>query len=321
MCDSTGKKFEDMSKDEQLKDMMENMGKYMKGATDEDTSALMMNVMPKMMGNGMSMMKKMCQMMGSNMLDDSQKDMCGEGASSCCGDSKESKANDYATAEIKSLFDDWVLQVQEEISRYQKENKNASRKDIAEYLKISEESLNFFLENKKDASSSCSCGSSCDTADGDIGKAEYETIKLEKTKNICPMCEDYAIEQKEKPIVIMSCEGACLRGEVSRRAANLICHSLIPDKTVRLCLGGAYTKDGGQRNLVRNAKKVVALEGCFIKCASRMMKGVVQDVDPQIIITDKLFDFDTKIFGINEMSEEDIKNNSLTVARKIAEQL
>lgn len=146
----------------------------------------------------------------------------------------------------------------------------------------------------------------------------YEVVKIEKTKNICPMCEDYAKEQADKPIVIMSCEGACLRGEISRQAANHLCFSLLPEKTVRLCLGGAYTKDGGQRNLVRNAKKIVALEGCFIQCASRMMQGVVPDVKPEVIITDKLFEFDTKLFGINEMPEEDIKTNAEVVASKVA---
>ncbi|KNY30301.1 putative zinc-binding protein [Pseudobacteroides cellulosolvens] len=168
---------------------------------------------------------------------------------------------------------------------------------------------------------SCCDVGNCESSNKSIINIDYEVINIEKTKNVCSLCEDYAKEQSEKPIVIMSCEGACLRGEVSRRAANIICHSLLPEKTVRLCLGGAFTKDGGQRNLVRNSKKVVALEGCLIKCASRMMKGVISDLNPDIIITDKLFSFDTNIFGINEMPEEDIAANSLEVAKKIAEKL
>jgi len=107
------------------------------------------------------------------------------------------------------------------------------------------------------------------------GSTEYETVRIEKTKNVCPMCEDYSRAQAAKPIVVMSCEGACLRGEVARRAANLICYTLAPEKTVRLCLGGAFTKDTGQRGLARNGSRIIALEGCFIECASRMMKGVI----------------------------------------------
>ena len=78
-----------------------------------------------------------------------------------------------------------------------------------------------------------------------------------------------------KPVAVMSCEGACLRGEVARRAANILCHSLAPEKTARICLGSAFTKDTGQRALVRNAPRVIALEGCAINCSSRMMAGAI----------------------------------------------
>lgn len=147
---------------------------------------------------------------------------------------------------------------------------------------------------------------------------KYEVIRIKKIKSVCPMCEDYAAENAAKPIVVMSCEGACLRGEVARRAANILCHELLRDKTVRLCLGGAFTKDGGQRNLVRNGKRVIALEGCFIKCASRMIKGVVNEVDAEVIITDGLFDFDTDIFGIDEMPDTEISAHAHHVAMQIA---
>jgi len=150
---------------------------------------------------------------------------------------------------------------------------------------------------------------------------DYEIIRIEKTKDVCPVCENYVKLQKQKPIVIVSCEGACLRGEVSRQAANNICFKLAPDKTVRLCLGGAFTKDGGQRDLIRNAQRLIVLEGCFIKCASRMIKGVVNDVNPEIIITDELFSFDSNLFGLDEMSDKDIKANALEVAKKIAAKL
>src|SRR5512145_3353785 len=98
------------------------------------------------------------------------------------------------------------------------------------------------------------------------GKTEagdgYEVVRIEKTKSSCRLCEDYAARHGSKTVVVMSCEGACLRGEVARQAANILCHSLAPEKTVRICLGGAFTKDSGQRELVRNAGRLIALEGC-----------------------------------------------------------
>ncbi len=112
-----------------------------------------------------------------------------------------------------------------------------------------------------------------------------------------------------------------MRGEVARQAANLICHSLAPEKTVRICLGGAFTKNTGQRNLVRKAPKVIAIEGCFINCSSRVMKSVISELEPEVIVADKLYDFDRSLFGIDEMSEDEIKIHSQEVAKRIVERL
>jgi len=153
------------------------------------------------------------------------------------------------------------------------------------------------------------------------GPVSCETVRIEKTKNVCPMCEDYSRASAAKPVVVMSCEGACLRGEVARRAANILCHELIPEKTARLCLGGAFTKDTGQRGLVRNGSRVIALEGCFIECASRMMKGVIPGLAPEVIVADRLYDFDRTLFGINDLPEEEIKAHAVTVANRVLEGL
>jgi uncharacterized metal-binding protein len=162
----------------------------------------------------------------------------------------------------------------------------------------------------------------CCGAPGDGGRSgEYETVNIVKMRNVCPMCEDYAKKQASKPVVIMCCEGACLRGEIARQASNLICHELAPDKTVRLCLGGAFTKDTGQRGLARNGQRVIALEGCFLECSSRMMKGAIPSLQPEIIIADGLYDFDRSLFGIDEMPESEIKSLAEKVAKVVAASL
>ena len=92
---------------------------------------------------------------------------------------------------------------------------------------------------------------------------------------------------------------------------------MVPDKTVRICLGGAFTKDTGQRNLVRSAKELIALEGCFIECASRMMRGLIPGLAPRVIVADTLCDFDRNLFGIDQMTEEEIKTHAMMVAQKV----
>ncbi|MBI5594374.1 MAG: putative zinc-binding protein [Deltaproteobacteria bacterium] len=161
----------------------------------------------------------------------------------------------------------------------------------------------------------------CGAIGSDLKNPGHETITIEKTGNTCPMCETYAKEKASTPIAVMCCEGGCLRGEIARQAANLICHKLATDKTARICLGGAFTKDTGQRSLVRNAKELIALEGCFIECASRMMKGAIPGLTPRVIIADSLIEFDRNLFGIDQMTQDEIKTHALTVAEKVVREL
>ncbi len=161
----------------------------------------------------------------------------------------------------------------------------------------------------------------CGTANKVETRGDYEVVRIEKAKDSCSLCENYAERQKSKPVAVMCCEGACLRGEVARQAANLLCYTLAPEKTVRICLGGAFTKDTGQRDLVRKATRLIALEGCFINCSSRMMNGVIEGLRPEIINADGLYDFDRELFGVEEMPPEEIQARARTVAQKIAADL
>lgn len=152
-----------------------------------------------------------------------------------------------------------------------------------------------------------------------ISDSEYEIINLEKTKKACGLCEKYSSSKaaENDVIAVMSCEGACLRGEISRRAANQICFEEMKENSARICLGGAFTKDTGQRNLVRSAKRVIALEGCFIECASRMMKGVIPGLKAEVILVDKYYDFDKNLFAINEVTEEELAAFSKQAVERI----
>lgn len=127
---------------------------------------------------------------------------------------------------------------------------------------------------------------------------------------------DNATREAGKPIVVMACEGACLRGELARLAANHLCDDLAPERTARLCLGGAFTKDTGQRDLARKAKRVVAIEGCPINCASRMMQAVLPDLKPEVFHLEGA-KFDPKLFSIKDLPESERKACALEVARGV----
>lgn len=146
----------------------------------------------------------------------------------------------------------------------------------------------------------------------------HELIRLEKTSASCGVCERYAQAHSDRPAAVLCCEGACLRGEIARRAADLLCRQLAPAQTVRICLGGAFTKDGGQRNLVRRARHVIAIEGCYLLCASRMMKGVVEGLTPRVVVADKLYDFDRSLFEASALPDQEIDAHAQKVAAMVA---
>lgn len=149
----------------------------------------------------------------------------------------------------------------------------------------------------------------------------HETIHIERTKQACGLCEEYAQREATKPVVVMSCEGACLRGELARLTANYVCDELAPDKTARLCLGGAFTKDTGQRNLARQAPRVIAIEGCPILCATRMMKAVLPDLEPEVVLVTKLTSFDPELFSIRDLPEPERKRQAMAAAAVVSASL
>ena len=142
-------------------------------------------------------------------------------------------------------------------------------------------------------------------------------VTIETTEKSCGLCEDYARSQHDKPIAVICCEGACLRGEVARRAANLLCFTLAPELTARICLGSAFTKDAGQRRLVENAQKALVLEGCFLRCATRMIAGAVKNRVLETVIADGLYDFDHSLFGCNQVADAEIDAFARTAAEKV----
>jgi hypothetical protein len=52
-----------------------------------------------------------------------------------------------------------------------------------------------------------------------------------------------------------------------------------------------------------------------------MMKAVIPGLAPEVIIADRLYEFDRSLFGIHQMPEAQIRAHGEEVAAKIAERL
>jgi uncharacterized metal-binding protein len=152
---------------------------------------------------------------------------------------------------------------------------------------------------------------------GDEKPDAYETIAIRRTEASCGLCEAYVESHRDRSFAVVSCEGACLRGEISRQAANVLCHELAPSRTVRICAGSALTMDSGQRSLLRNAPLVLLLDGCPLSCASRSLEAVVPAMNRRVFYTDSLADFDETMFGIDELEPQKLR----AIAREAAEKI
>lgn len=117
---------------------------------------------------------------------------------------------------------------------------------------------------------------------------------------------------------LISCEGACLKGEVARRAANLIAHEIVPDRAVRICHGGAFLlNQGGMRDLVANAPQSIVIEGCPMACGSRIAKAAFPDKVFNAIVANSLYEGDDTLFGTNEATDCYIREKSTQVAEQV----
>lgn len=118
--------------------------------SEEEKQSMMRDMMPKMMKNmmGGGMRGMMGIMMGhkhGNSDDNSEFnpfDMCKEMMASV---KQGHKTATLATPEIQNLFEDWVIQIEEEIIALQDKDENFTVEHLAEHFKISKESVYYFL--------------------------------------------------------------------------------------------------------------------------------------------------------------------------------
>ncbi|CAG0990128.1 hypothetical protein ANRL3_02716 [Anaerolineae bacterium] len=146
-----------------------------------------------------------------------------------------------------------------------------------------------------------------------------DTIQVRLTDQRCELGDGYARKYLTTPprVAVLSCEGMCLRGEVARRAANLIAHELAPDRTVRVCHGGLLETSGGMRDLVERAEQILLLDGCSLACGTRLLKGAFPASKPTVAFTDQLFELDRPVFSVDEVTDVEIKTHARTVAEKV----
>ena len=146
------------------------------------------------------------------------------------------------------------------------------------------------------------------------------TIQVTTINAICPIGEiTGAKNMSESKIPVLSCEGACIRGEIARLAANIMCRE---ESFARGCHGELITvPDSAIARWIRTAEKVVLIDGCFLSCHGRIFENIVEE--EKLIRFDALSHYNryTDIFDYEDVPEQERKEVAQSVANWVMENL
>ena len=150
----------------------------------------------------------------------------------------------------------------------------------------------------------------------DTQTAEF-TIDVQGVKGLCPVGEAYASQQiAANATPVLSCEGPCIRGDIARRAADLIVKDVPSLK--RACHGEAFfVPYSAMATWVKTADEVLMIDGCFLKCHGRVLNNLVPEDNVVHIDALPLYNKYTDVFLMDDVPEEDRK----AVAREVADKV
>lgn len=148
-------------------------------------------------------------------------------------------------------------------------------------------------------------------------------IKVESMKTVCPLGEVVGSKMiEEDRIPVISCEGGCFRGEIARLAAHIVARE---HPYSRGCHGEMFTApQSAMAEWAKKAKKVVVIDGCFMKCHGRVMKNIVGQENMIQFDALPIYNKDNKysdVMLVEDIPEEERKYLAQQVADKILVEL
>ena len=146
------------------------------------------------------------------------------------------------------------------------------------------------------------------------------SVGITGTDRQCPAGEKagsrYVLEGK---IPVLSCEGACIRGEIARLAAHLVAKE---EPYRRGCHGELLTVPGSAlAHWMTTAEKLVLIDGCFLHCHGRVLENLIGK--------ERLAQFDaysyyrkySELFDIDEVPEAERRQTARLVADAVLAEL
>lgn len=143
------------------------------------------------------------------------------------------------------------------------------------------------------------------------------SLDVQGIKGLCPAGETFAKEQiAKKTVPVLSCEGPCIRGEIARLAANVVAQEV--PRLARACHAETFfVPHSSMAAWVKGAEKTVMIDGCFLKCHGRVLKGLVDEGKMIQIDALPFYRKYTDIFLMDDVPEDERK----AVARQVADKI
>jgi len=146
------------------------------------------------------------------------------------------------------------------------------------------------------------------------------TLNVTGTKTVCAAGEAAGKQcSGARRIPVISCEGACIRGEIARLAAHLVSKE---DPFSRSCHGEMFTAPhSAMARWMEEAEYTVVIDGCFMKCHGRILENLIGK--------DKVAQFDalaiykkyTDLINIDDVPEAERQSTARQVADKVLDKL
>lgn len=142
------------------------------------------------------------------------------------------------------------------------------------------------------------------------------SIEVESTNKRCAIGETVGNRNiHERKIPVLSCEGACIKGEIARLAANLVAKE---KGFARACHGELFSvPDSAMANWAKQGEKTVLIDGCGLRCHGRILQNLLEKerlVEFNALSIHKKY---ADVFGIDEVPEKE----RLQAARQVADRV
>jgi uncharacterized metal-binding protein len=151
---------------------------------------------------------------------------------------------------------------------------------------------------------------------GSVQSSPDFSLEVDGVKGLCPAGEAWAKQNMfERKIPVFSCEGPCIRGEIARLAANRVAEE---GPYARACHAETFTVPySSMARWVKDADRVVMIDGCFLKCHGRILKHLIDEERMVHIDALPLHKKYGDVFLMDDVPEPERK----AVAREVADKI